>query len=180
MWSVGWKCFWLKGIALSVHGVHGRQASRRDERMAMAINNARARWKAFQRILERTELELVRALKNRDSISVDRCADPMDELQLASERDVAIRNLGSESFLLRQVRAAQQRIRDGSFGICMDCEHRISPKRLEAVPWALRCIRCQEAADGNGEKRADFSSQALIEAAYVRTFGPFDGSQLPD
>ena len=89
----------------------------------------------------------------------------MDELQFASERDLAIRNLDSESVLLRQVRAAQQRIRDGSFGICMDCEHTISFKRLEAVPWALRCIRCQEAADGEGEERADFSSRALIQAA---------------
>jgi len=89
----------------------------------------------------------------------------MDELQFASERDLAIRNLDSASVLLQQVRAALERIRDGSFGICMDCEHTISPKRLEAVPWALRCIRCQEAADGEGNERADFPSQTLIEAA---------------
>jgi len=89
----------------------------------------------------------------------------MDELQLASERDLVIRNLDSESVLLRQVRAARQRFRGGSFGICIDCEQMISTKRLEAVPWAQRCTRCQEAADANGEEHADFSSQALIETA---------------
>jgi DnaK suppressor protein len=131
----------------------------------MAMNGARAGLNEFQRMLERRELELVQALRSWDSISIERSADQMDELQFASERDLAIRNLDSESVLLRQVRAAQQRIRDGSFGICIDCEHRISPKRLEAVPWALRCIRCQEAADANGEERADVSSRALIQAA---------------
>jgi hypothetical protein len=40
-----------------------------------------------------------------------------------------------------------RRIHDGTFGVCVECEYEISPKRLLAVPWASRCIECQDAAD---------------------------------
>src|SRR5579871_1508429 len=97
--------------------------------------------------LERKAAELVHGLRKRDGIAIEKSADQMDEIQYATERDLAIRNVDRDSTLLRQVKAALQRLHDGSFGDCIDCEERISPKRLAAVPWASRCIRCQETAD---------------------------------
>jgi len=129
------------------------------------MKNASVGINGFQQILERRELELIHALRSWDHISIERSADLMDELQLASERDLAIRNLDSESVLLRQVSAALQRIHDGSFGICIECEQAIDPRRLAAVPWAPRCIRCQETADGEGEERTDFAMQTLLPTA---------------
>jgi DnaK suppressor protein len=101
-------------------------------------------------ILEREEAELVQVLRVRDGITVERSADPMDEIQYASERDLAIRNVDREYRRLREVKAALRRVRDGSFGTCIECDSVIGAKRLAAVPWALRCIECQEAADRNG------------------------------
>lgn len=98
-------------------------------------------------VLERKESELVHVLRKRDGIEIEKSADQMDEIQYASERDLAIRNVDRESSLLRQVKAALRRIHDGSFGVCIECELEISPKRLAAVPWASRCIRCQDTAD---------------------------------
>ena len=118
----------------------------------------------FQEILERKEAELVRVLQKRDDIAIEKSADQMDEIQYASERDLAIRNVDRESTLLRQVKAALRRIGDGSFGTCMDCDSAISPKRLAAVPWAPRCIQCQEAADGDGQETEDIS-ETLVNAA---------------
>jgi DnaK suppressor protein len=109
----------------------------------------------IQEILERKRNELDRVLRNRDGIAIEKSADQMDEIQYATERDLAIRNVDRESTLLRDVKAALLRIHDGSFGECLDCESPISAKRLVAVPWALRCIRCQEAADLNGKERED-------------------------
>jgi RNA polymerase-binding transcription factor DksA len=40
-----------------------------------------------------------------------------------------------EALTLKQVRAALQRIQDGTYGVCIDCGRRIEPARLEAVPW---------------------------------------------
>src|SRR5271165_2579230 len=96
-------------------------------------------------------------LRNRDGIAIEKSADQMDEIQYATERDLAIRNVDRDSTLLRQVKAALLRIQTDSFGTCIDCEEAISPKRLFAVPWALRCIKCQEAADREGSGSEDVS-----------------------
>jgi DnaK suppressor protein len=116
-------------------------------------------------ILERTEAELVQVLRNRDGIAIEKSADQMDEIQYASERDLAIRSADRESALLRQIRGALRRIHDGSFGSCMECESAISPKRLAAVPWAARCVQCQEAADRDGRECADLMNETLVNAA---------------
>ena len=101
----------------------------------------------FQEILERKQTELTRIGRKRADIAIEKSADQMDEIQYASERDLAIRDVDRESNLLRQLKAALPRIQDGKFGNCIDCELEISPKRLAAVPWASRCIQCQDAAD---------------------------------
>ena len=108
---------------------------------------------------------MVQVLRKRDGIAIEKSADQMDEVQYASERDMAIRNVDRESRLLLQVRAALQRIRDGTFGTCIECESAISPKRLAAVPWAPCCIQCQEAADRDGWEKTDLVSEALVNAA---------------
>jgi DnaK suppressor protein len=118
----------------------------------------------FQEFFERKQTELTRILRKRDGIAIEKSADQMDEIQYASERDLAIRNVDRESTLLRQVKAALRRIHDGSFGTCIECDSAISPKRLAAVPWAQRCIQCQDAADRGGRERADVS-EFLVNAA---------------
>src|ERR1700751_3178767 len=101
----------------------------------------------YRAILEAKQAELSSGLRNRDEILIEKTPDALDEVQLAGERELAIRNLDRESSLLRNVRTALARIHDGSYGVCLHCEEDIKPKRLEAVPWAKYCIRCQEAAD---------------------------------
>jgi len=92
----------------------------------------------FQEALERKQIELSRVLRARDDIAIEKSADQMDEVQYATERDLAIRNVDRDSTLLRHVKVALGRIRDGSFGTCTECEETISPKRLAAVPWVFR------------------------------------------
>jgi DnaK suppressor protein len=119
----------------------------------------------FLEILERKEAELASVLRKRDDIAIEKSADQMDEIQYATERDLAIRNVDRESNLLRQVKAALRRIHDGSFGACIECESAISPKRLVAVPWASRCIGCQNAADQDGRERENSVSSTLLTRA---------------
>ena len=118
-----------------------------------------------QKILERKMEELMQLLRSRDGITIEKSADQMDEIQYASERDLAIRNVDRESVLLRNVKAALRRIGDGSFGTCIECESAIGSKRLAAVPWASRCIRCQEAADRDGQERPESFGRSLANAA---------------
>jgi DnaK suppressor protein len=119
----------------------------------------------FQQTLEQKGAELARVLRKRDDIAIEKSADQMDEIQYASERYLAIRNVDRDSRLLRQVKAALRRIHDGIFGTCTDCESAISPKRLAAVPWAPRCIQCEDAADRDGQEEADVVSESADNAA---------------
>jgi DnaK suppressor protein len=119
----------------------------------------------FQGILEAKEADLVQTLRKRDGIAIEKSADQMDEIQRATERDLATRNVDRESGLLRDVKDALHRIHDGDFGTCMECEATISSKRLAAVPWAARCIQCQEAADRDQQEGTGSPSAALLNAA---------------
>jgi DnaK suppressor protein len=52
---------------------------------------------------------------------------------------------------LREIQLALGRIAAGGFGTCVDCGVDIAPARLEAQPYAARCIECQtrfEAEEG--------------------------------
>jgi DnaK suppressor protein len=50
----------------------------------------------------------------------------------------------SERDMLQQVDEALSRIADRRYGICDVCEDELDRKRLDAVPWAKRCVPCQE------------------------------------
>ncbi len=105
----------------------------------------------FRAILTAKMAELERFTRHRDGIAVERSADQLDEIEAASQRALAVCDIDREFNQLRNVRAALRRIEEGSFGKCQGCDREIHPKRLAAVPWALFCIRCQEALDGNLE-----------------------------
>lgn len=119
----------------------------------------------FRKFLEARQNELARVLRNREGIAIEKSPDALDEVQHAAERELAIRNLDRESHLLRHVKAALQRMNDGSYGTCLHCEEGISPKRLEAVPWAAYCIRCQEMADRSEEESSEIFDDMLLPAA---------------
>jgi len=129
------------------------------------MKTAPAGMTGFQETLERKGADLAQGLRKRDDIAIEKSADQMDEIQYASERYLAIRNVDRESRLLGQVKAAIRRIHDGSFGTCIDCESAISPKRLAAVPWAPRCIQCEDAADRDGQEETDAVSETADNAA---------------
>ena len=101
----------------------------------------------YKTALESKQAELVQVVRNRDGIAIQKSPDALDEVQHATERELAIRSLDRDSNLLRNVRAALRRNDDGSFGVCLHCEEEISAKRLAAVPWAPFCIQSQEIAD---------------------------------
>lgn len=119
----------------------------------------------YREILEAKQAELAQVLRNRDAITIEKSPDALDEVQNAAERELAIRNLDRESNLLRNVRAALHRMNEGMFGICLHCEEDISPKRLNAVPWAPYCIACQETADRNQEEGSESFDDLLVNAA---------------
>jgi DnaK suppressor protein len=102
---------------------------------------------AVKRVLEERLAELENRNRSREALTIERSSDELDRIQDGQEREFAIGELDRNSARLREVREALVRIDTGKFGVCVDCEEDINPKRLAAVPWAASCIACQEAAD---------------------------------
>ena len=55
---------------------------------------------------------------------------------------------GHERHELDEIRAAQARLKTGSFGVCETCGSAIHLSRLRAVPWTRHCFACQSQEEG--------------------------------
>jgi DnaK suppressor protein len=64
----------------------------------------------------------------------------VDFLEMQKEQSVLV----NEQALLTEVEDALRRIENGSYGQCVECGQTIPEKRLEALPWAARCIKDEE------------------------------------
>jgi len=62
----------------------------------------------------------------------------------SQQRDLALRERAEHQLVL--IDEALARIAADTFGICLDCQKPIAADRLEALPWAARCIDCQRLA----------------------------------
>lgn len=83
----------------------------------------------------------------REGIVIQQSPDALDQTQFAAERDLTVSLLNRETQMFRRVRGALRRMGDGTYGLCLNCEEPISPRRLRAVPWAELCLECQEISD---------------------------------
>ena len=101
-------------------------------------------WVPLEAILVRKRAELQARLRNREPIEIERNIDPMDDSRALVDRETAITLGDKDTELLRQIKAALQRMADGTYSVCDGCGEKISLARLAAVPWALRCIGCEE------------------------------------
>jgi DnaK suppressor protein len=101
----------------------------------------------FKQLLTAALEQMEEPLGKRDEIAIENAPDDIDRVQGAVERELAIRQLESNFSRIQSVKLALERIEDGTYGTCIECEQEISPKRLKAVPWASCCIQCQEIAD---------------------------------
>ena len=110
-----------------------------------------------QRLLAKRQ-ELVERISRfdneaRESRSAE-VEDPIDEVTSSELKATAFAVSTVEAKTLEQVRAALQRIEDGSYGECIDCNREIEPARLEAVPWTPYCRADQEKHDSEAANPA--------------------------
>ncbi len=108
--------------------------------------------------------ELSSRLRNRENIAVERAADVLDVGELSMERDITTWSLDKGFAQLRYVTAALNRVAAGTYGWCLRCDEEINLKRLNAMPHASFCIKCQEVAEHNNSNEAGVSKKlAVIE-----------------
>lgn len=111
----------------------------------------RAEIDRFKRRLTQRREELVRII--RDGLIETRQSDYVNlaaQVHDAGEESVAdlltdlnVSRLTRETEELRDIEAALTRMRDGSYGTCVDCGGIVGAARLDAHPTAKRCADCQ-------------------------------------
>jgi len=58
------------------------------------------------------------------------------------EQEFTLSMLQTEEGVLGLVESALERIEDGNYGICLDCQGRIPKTRLSAIPYTPYCVKC--------------------------------------
>jgi DnaK suppressor protein len=101
----------------------------------------------FHDILEKEASELRGTLRNCPGATIESVAEECERTVLAGQRELTVELVDRALLRLRDVESALYRLADGDYGACTDCDEPISPRRLTAIPWASRCVRCQEIAD---------------------------------
>ncbi len=84
---------------------------------------------------------------DRDADTTREVGDRKDEAAAALRSTVSDAERERDLAELRAIRAALERIADGSYGLCVDCGAEIAAERLAAQPSAARCLGCQEAVE---------------------------------
>lgn len=105
----------------------------------------------FKAMLENKRNELVHSIRSvtAELIIGEGEHDVLDQVQSMGRRDQAVTILDAMTHTLSDVDAALLAVKEGSYGICIECEEPIALKRLETIPWASHCIRCQEALENH-------------------------------
>jgi DnaK suppressor protein len=70
--------------------------------------------------------------------------DPADKASSSYTKELLFSQSTNERQTLRLIDEAIERIAEGNYGECVNCGNDIQIKRLEAIPWARYCIKCQE------------------------------------
>ena len=100
-------------------------------------------------LVERRRLLLndFRALEEDEAGNASQLSSVSTHLgDLGSDRassDVNLECQASTSSEIRDIDEALERIRDGSFGLCENCDQPIAKARLEAIPYARLCLPCK-------------------------------------
>lgn len=105
----------------------------------------------FKRGLQEQQRELSQAIERAEKEIRDFAGPvPLDSIDLScfiASKESLFMSVSQNRTRLHMIQRALERINDGSFGICVDCEAAIRLKRLQALPWASHCIECQEQAE---------------------------------
>jgi DnaK suppressor protein len=104
--------------------------------------------------------DLLKLSGNRESLEIQQTADPLDQVRLTTDRNMAVETLNQQARSIHEIRSALDRIEEGSYGHCERCEESIPAKRLDALPWARLCVTCQSATEKEAHPGETFHTAA--------------------
>ena len=111
--------------------------------MTESVRNAELR-----RMLTTRRRELRREVQNRIREGrADRPHDARDDVDLSDadvQGDIELALIQMRAETLSRIDAALVRLDAGEYGSCADCKGEVAKRRLQALPFAVRCQPCEE------------------------------------
>ena len=99
------------------------------------------------KLIQKKEEILVAYTKNKNygkEADEEGAQDVADKAASSYTKEFLFSLSNNERDVLQLVEEALARVNTDDFGVCVVCEDEMDRKRLEAVPWAKRCLSCQE------------------------------------
>jgi len=120
----------------------------------------RKKLKVARQKLEQEYEDLSKSMKrgrlSADEIMVENTEDEGDLAIISHARELFYNLQEGALARLRSIEEAMEALERGRYGECIRCDDDINERRLEVVPWATMCIRCQE------ETEMEASSQTAL------------------
>jgi RNA polymerase-binding transcription factor len=100
------------------------------------------------------QAELARRLERiKENLTAGRSADSQEQAQELENAEV-VDALGNEARNeISRIAKALDQIKNDTYGTCVDCGEAIPMARLQAYPFADRCIRCATAVESARRRR---------------------------
>jgi len=105
--------------------------------------------KRFKKRLENLKQEILKVIEKEEQ-SNDEALDEIDKASQLIEQEMGDLMSNNFSNNLKLVEEALERIENKEYGICQRCGKPIPTGRLEVLPFALYCVKCQEEIEEQG------------------------------
>lgn len=118
-------------------------------------------------LLKRREelvLEIDRRSKATTEVALQDIGDIVDSVSEERTRELDMILTDREKKKLNQIDEALDRIEDGSYGLCEECDIKIPKPRLKVMPFAKYCVECQEKMEREEKYTREEPEDALRKA----------------
>ena len=113
------------------------------------LSNYSVLWQLLERRRQETLNDVQQRLRDarEEWTRTHETSDAGDNSELDGREDIELELIRMKARTLHQINDAISRIHNGTYGVCVDCRHRIPERRLRALPFAARCKKCEEARE---------------------------------
>jgi DnaK suppressor protein len=115
----------------------------------------KSRYEELHKILEDRRREIVSEVQEKiKDVRAEGASGMIHSVAEAGETatadiqdDIEFALIQMKAETLQKINEALTRLEEGTYGNCFECGEEISPKRLRALPFAVRCKECEEARE---------------------------------
>jgi DnaK suppressor protein len=141
-------------------------------KVAKATAGKTNRYNELRKMLENRRRELMTEVQGRirdvrSSEGKDReVLDQGESSEVDIQEDIEFALIQMKSETLHKIEAALRRLEEDTYGNCFECGDEISEARLRALPFAVRCIDCEEARE-TAEQRERLLARRGSSSAFL-------------